>query len=476
MSKRPASATHVAQEADIPGKMLRRDGRYSLRRRIPLDLVPAYGGKAEITRALGTADPVTAKALNEELWVTLTREFRAKRTELAEQARRAALPAVPVDAAEKAAGVMAGLRDRRDKAAAEGKLDEFKDHLSDQLAVHQAVLDGEEEPSWSLAAHEGIRNALRAMQTGDGAAAIGPKPVKIDRTHTPLSAEIDLWAKRKNRPPKTVNSMRRVIGRFETAVGAKAVEEVTRRDVVTFREKMLEDGQTVANTNVMLTFVSALFGHAFDRELIPTNPATKTSLEDSRRAREKRREFDDVALKAIFESPIYSKDHRPLAGAGEAAYWLPLLALYTGARINELCQLHPDNVVQETYADDDGEDRSAWVIRFEEDEARGQHVKTEGSERRVPLHADLIALGFLKVVAAAKAKGLPLIFNELRRDSDGKISGNWSKWFSRYLRGDCGVTDKRMKHSTGRSTPCTQRLAASYVAAAMVRERDDLLG
>ena len=120
------------------------------------------------------------------------------------------------------------------------------------------------------------------------------------------------------------------------------------------------------------------------------------------------------------------------------------MALYTGARQTELGQLHPDDVYEEAYLDEEGGEHSAWVMRFSENEERGQKVKTEGSERRVPIHSDLIALGFLKVVAAAKAERRARIFHKINPTAEGELMGNWSKWFSRYLRKVCGVADDRV--------------------------------
>jgi hypothetical protein len=59
----------------MPPGLQRRNGRYYLRRRIPLDLVKQYGGKAEITYALGTADPKEARLLRARKWVQLDDEF-----------------------------------------------------------------------------------------------------------------------------------------------------------------------------------------------------------------------------------------------------------------------------------------------------------------------------------------------------------------------------------------------------------------
>ena len=73
------------------------------------------------------------------------------------------------------------------------------------------------------------------------------------------------------------------------------------------------------------------------------------------------------------------------AGA-DAAYWVPLLGLYTGARITELCQLR---------IDDFSEKEGYWMLRLAvTDEA--QSLKAAASWREIPLPAELLELGLLQ--------------------------------------------------------------------------------
>ena len=46
--------------------------------------------------------------------------------------------------------------------------------------------------------------------------------------------------------------------------------------------------------------------------------------------------FELADLRVIFSTPVFTQGERPKGGKGEAAYWLPLLALFTGARLGEL--------------------------------------------------------------------------------------------------------------------------------------------
>jgi hypothetical protein len=44
-------------------------------------------------------------------------------------------------------------------------------------------------------------------------------------------------------------------------------------------------------------------------------------------------------LRLLFTSAVFTEGARPTAGRGEAAFWLPLLGLFTGARLGELAPL-----------------------------------------------------------------------------------------------------------------------------------------
>ena len=318
----------------------------------------------------------------------------------------------------------------------------------------QAMLDGEVTATKDYRELEGIRNALRSFLTGDNSFAIAAArkartAVDEAKAATPpgkgdsLTSVVDRWAAENKPEARTVKRTQNIVDRFEALYGKLAVQAVTKQHVLAFKDALIAQGQSPANINVMIPMLGTVFNYAADKlHLIQTNPAAKVRVTDKRRAKEKRRAFEIEEINAIFASPVYSQGRRPNAGGGEAAYWLPLLALYTGARQTELGQLHPDDVAEESYMDADGKEHSAWVIRIVENAERNQHVKNEGSERRVPIHADLIALGFLKVAQAAKAKRRARIFPAIIPNSTGELMGNWSKWFGRYRRKECGLTSK----------------------------------
>lgn len=111
------------------------------------------------------------------------------------------------------------------------------------------------------------------------------------------------------------------------------------------------------------------------------------------------------------------------------AYWLPLVGLYTGARVNEVCQLNPQCDIRE--------EGGIWYLDITEEseapEGVRKSVKNNTSKRRVPIHSRLLGLGFLGYVERVKADGSALLFSAWS-PSRGKASGTAEKWFGKHLR------------------------------------------
>jgi integrase len=101
--------------------------------------------------------------------------------------------------------------------------------------------------------------------------------------------------------------------------------------------------------------------------------------------------------------------------------WIPLIALFSGMRVNEICQLRVEDVRQE-----------AGVHFFDVWEGDGQTIKTQAGVRRVPIHSELMRVGFLAYRAELEEGQL---FPALRPGGpDRKPSWNFSKRFTIYRR------------------------------------------
>ena len=84
-----------------------------------------------------------------------------------------------------------------------------------------------------------------------------------------------------------------------------------------------------------------------------------------------------------------------------------------------------------------------WIFDLNENH-EDQRLKTPQSKRLVPLHRDLLNLGFIEFVETRRSERL---FTDAKASSDGTYSSTFSKWFSRYLRSIGLKTDKTSFHS-----------------------------
>ncbi len=429
----------------------RRGTRYSIRRKIPVDLVSHYGGKSMFTKALDTSDFSEAKKRCRLLAVELDREWDSVRQTLnAEQSLSNSAPA------EMAAPVR--VRTAQEINDWERSRDEH-----DELAAHEEMIAGYEyeereqmrQAFREVIAEDGLMRAVAAVGFDSGAfvSSAGMAPQKSSASAgTRLAAVVDKWAAERKPTDRTATRTRRIVEEFEQHCGKLLLEKVTKAHILQFKDALLADGQTPANINTKIPMLGTVFNFACDNAMIPVNPASRVRVADKRKANEKRLNFEDAHIKAIFSGLVYTGGELPKAAGGAAAYWLPLLALFTGGRLNELGQLRPSDVYEESYVDHAGTDQRAWVIRITSDRADGMDVKTNGSVRRVPVHPKLIELGLVEFVATTRDN--PRIFHAITLDRDGKITGTWGKWFiNQYLRKDCGIPrDKRWVFHSFRHT------------------------
>ncbi len=154
-----------------------------------------------------------------------------------------------------------------------------------------------------------------------------------------------------------------------------------------------------ATINKLLGGVQAICRWARKEDLLPddwADPFAEMRLEedDSNRA-----PFELDELKTIFSAHVFTASDRPKGGQGEAAFWLPLLSLFGGERLSELAGLKVSDVAHNPMI-------GAVSIYIAPDRKAARRLKTKQSERFVPVHPQLIELGFLDFVAAeTKARG-----------------------------------------------------------------------
>jgi len=236
------------------------------------------------------------------------------------------------------------------------------------------------------------------------------------------------------RPERTVVEFGATADDVDERIGID-LARLQRQDVARYRDLLLADGLAPATVTKRLGFVSALLHAMYDAGRLPGNVARGLRVPRAKVAAAGRREFRADELRALYASPIYASGKRPRGCGGEAAAWLPVLGLVTGARLEELAQLRVEDVVA---------DGDKLVLRIQDD-GETRRLKTVSWRRLVPVHPCAIDAGFAQYVQRRRAAGDGWLFPDLKSDRFGR-SGPWSKWFGNYLRSarGCAIADRRV--------------------------------
>jgi len=190
-----------------------------------------------------------------------------------------------------------------------------------------------------------------------------------------------------------------------------------------------------ANMNAYLNRFGGLMNWAINEGYINRNPLKGLKLRDPVRKRDKRNPFSTEQLRQIFGAPIFTgcrDDENGYSVPGDqrprrARFWVPLIALFSGLRMNEICQLEVRDV-------QDIEGIACFrVAPGVSHTGQEKRVKTSASERIVPVHDELVRFGFLAFAEAQRLRGETSLFPELPLGHLGYRSTSLSRWFSRFL-------------------------------------------
>jgi len=189
-----------------------------------------------------------------------------------------------------------------------------------------------------------------------------------------------------------------------------------------------------ANLNAYLNKLSGVFAWAMKEQLIDRNPAMGLKVPDPTLRREKRLPYSITQLRAIFAAPLYvgcQDDGHGYAKPGQnrprnARFWIPLVGLFCGLRLNEICQLDAADIRVV-----DGITCFAITASAETGES-DKRLKTASSERLVPVHPELLALGFMAFVTRRRQLGEFKLFAEVGMGATGYRSTTFSPWFTRF--------------------------------------------
>lgn len=158
---------------------------------------------------------------------------------------------------------------------------------------------------------------------------------------------------------------------------------------------------------------------------------------------------------------LTSSEYRS-APTSSALHWLPLIALHSGMRLEEICRLRPgvDIITRDA------------IPCFNITPREGWDPKTESGARIIPIHPWLIKHGFMNFVKLQRTRGAAHLFSPQLPDSGKSLGKEFSRHFSK-IKIALGVSEKTTFHSfrhTFRTVLDSTDLKDSHINAVMGHE------
>lgn len=182
-----------------------------------------------------------------------------------------------------------------------------------------------------------------------------------------------------------------------------------------------------------LSALSAVCKYAVNAGYVDNNPFTGVGVDlDDQDDREP---FTPAQLQNIFSGKWFD------GGRWGTNQWIVALSLYTGFRLEELGKLRYGDIINGA-ASGDGEE--LWYISLTK--TNGRSLKTKASKRRMPIHRDLVEIGFLEFCNSRRSEEWLFDLKEYTWKGDLRRTHYLSKEFGRYLR-KLGMGSERVFHS-----------------------------
>lgn len=260
-----------------------------------------------------------------------------------------------------------------------------------------------------------FNSRISSAQTHSASSLMGhPGPI------TTLSGLIDGWwkeSKAAGRKPSTYESYRNTFASFIRYLGHDNATQVSAQNVIGFKDHRLStpspktgkvaSAKTVKDSD--LSALKAVFDWAVRNGHRRNNPAANITIKLAKPQRLRSKGFTDSEAKAILAAAFNLQPGGEQPKTFAAKRWIPWLSAFTGARVGELAQLRKQDVIQR-----DGR----WIIRITPEAGT---VKTNEA-REVPIHQQIVELGFPAYVSAAK-EGHLFLNNGAGGDPLGPLRG-----------------------------------------------------
>jgi integrase len=211
----------------------------------------------------------------------------------------------------------------------------------------------------------------------------------------------------------TMPKLRGTMKAFIAFVGNLDVAMITPAKVKDYKKSMLDSNKAATTINDHLVILTGFFDYCIGNHVAKMqNPVRGLLIPRAQNKAESYEVFTLPEIGRIFSAGPYLKRMGKLPDF----YWGPLIALFSGARAEEIASLEVDHIRLE---------KGVWII----DITKG---KNENAVRRVPIHDKLIELGLLEYSQIIRATGYRQLFPHLIDGKNG-YKKNMCRMFGDHL-------------------------------------------
>lgn len=267
-----------------------------------------------------------------------------------------------------------------------------------------------EDHSMAMEALEKIHNIGQFKQSFE------PVVSKLE-TQSKLFVEVFklyLQEKKLTNKQSTLGEKQYAFSEFNKLFSSPRIGKIGFEEALTYKNRLLGENLSGNRINTKLSYFVDFFNWSINNKYyFQQNPFNGLRIADAKKNVEHYEAFIDDELKLIFNQKHY--DYMALS---PDYYFGPLISLFTGARIEEICSLPVSNIKQES-----------GIYYFDIVKAV---AKNENSIRKIPIPQIILDMGFLEYVAQVKALNEEYVFFYLKDGKNG-FSKNLSRRFGYYL-------------------------------------------
>jgi len=296
-----------------------------------------------------------------------------------------------------------------------------RDHRLAKAAFAAAYTESEQLFQQARLTVQDPTQLVAMKQPARPVASLGQPALKLSQVFQRCRESQSLAGKAEHVHKRHLIDYGRAVDRFIDIIGdlpAQCIGADEVQDFATRLSKTKAKGQekplALSTVRLVMARFSSVLSYAVDIGILKANPVSSSRIHKRlgpakpKRSLDYDRGYTLPELVQMFSQPEFRALRDAQGRPGNALFWLPLMAAYTGARREEIAQLYEDDVRQDA--------SGCWFIRIN-DSYPDQSVKTDSSRRVIPIHEDLIALGVLELVRGQHPN--ERLFPNLVKVSDG---------------------------------------------------------